>query len=597
MASFGGIPWAETQTLLRQRQANGRGMGWLDRLQSQYAAAAAAAVPPPPPPATTSVPLATTVHLTPRLRAIRFPASREMQKAFLRTQPRSELYAHQEEAVAFMAMRETAEGGRGGILADDMRLGKTLSVYAFLLRDLQRRVQEGEDRFGRPTLIVMPKILLRVWQNELDKHFGTGSACPLHVVALDERTYDAHVLTRDTDLVLATYPMILSASLRKTLRAVQWRRIVADEAHVIAATSGRQRPRHSKCFHQLCALAADYRWFLSATPLQNSANDLGAALRFVGIPPAIAFGPPTAPAFRDAVQRVLLRRRWSDLQDCPRQGMMEAGAHLVRLHFATPAEKALYTALVAQAQAQAQAPVATHRHVIRLVTQLRQACICPRLIRHLQLPPTLAWGDDAVDDRNILRLPTVFTKERWLLDYVRAHGGEKVVVYSSYKKVLQRVQTLLEAQAPHTTVLVDGQQCNETRHAALTAFETDAHVTCLLITKGTGKHGLTFTCAHHVVLLDLWWNPTVDDQAVARLFDARTLRGERTVHVHVLTMIDTIDEYVAQVANDKRALDALLPVDRAIHLHHRREDGHGTPRPGDTPYAHALRFLHSFAHA
>jgi SNF2 family DNA or RNA helicase len=597
---------------------------WLDALQRQHSDAQRAQ-----PAAVAVSPLQPSDYgetLTPRLRSVRFADSPVLQSEFLRARPRTTLFRHQEEGVVFMMAREAA--GAGGIIGDEMRLGKTLMVFALVLRDLQRRVAAGEDRFGRPTLFIMPKSLLATCRAELLKHFASTEH-PLHCATVGEgqhRAASPQTLMRDIDLVLTTYPTLQSAKYAKALFEVPWRRIVADEAHLFA--SGARR-HGSQMLRLMRALRADYRWFMSGTPVQNHSSDLGTALQFIGVPAAVAFATPTSPAFRQCVERVLLRRRWADVSvdgaapSGPAGGVMRT----VEMAFDTPAEEQLYASYLARARS----AVAQHRradqerYAVRLVTQLRQLCLCPLLVRDLAVPPDVRRGATDVDavDAVMTRLwyhralygvdgvdgtrascanlpalagtalaaaegyfrgllPPIFTKERAVLDYVRTlPPGEKVVVYSHYMSVLARVAALLEERRPGCARFVHGQVLrSEDRTRLLSEFEHDAQVSCLLITKGTGSLGLSLTCARHVILMEQWWNPTVDAQAVARLFDSR----QRAIVVTVLAIRHTIDTYVAEVANRKRALDELLPVDRVIHLHQRE-----VAEPLD--YSHALRFL------
>lgn len=474
------------------------------------------------------------------------------------------LWQHQEEGVAFLAARESAApGGGGGFYLDDMRLGKTRTLLAHVLRSLQARLAAGEPRFaGEPTLIVVPKSLVATWLREHAALFGSTEQ-PLRLVLMAAKVaagdtpvrlvdadVSAHALAAQADVVLTTYSTLVSASRSSrgggggkygALLALHWRRVIADEAHVFCGTSS--SPQKSAATYRVMThgLRADAKWFVSATPIQNNAQELERARQFVGAAAGADLRPLTLRRERAAVAG-------------------DEGIRDVALPWATAAEARLYLALAGRLLARG--------IEVRDITRLRQLCVSAWLLP-ADLRDALATTAHV---STAAELPAALTKEQYVLDYVRdllpqgagAAGGEKLVVFSSFVQELQRLSGLLAA-AGVVHVLVHGTgMAPEAREAALARFAADAAVRVLLITTNMGAFGLDLTAANHAILLDPWWNPYKEAQAMGRLQGARQRRPLRLQRVIVA---GTFENYVVQLANGKRALTAeRLPTDRVVSL-------------------------------
>ncbi|OQV01237.1 Helicase conserved domain-containing protein [Cladophialophora immunda] len=236
---------------------------------------------------------------------------------------RTPLLQHQEKALDFMIQRETgpvpeqfqlwqattveselwyrhkitgtksrtlpAEAG-GGILADEMGMGKTYSMLAVIVRTLDEATRWSEDpdvhiveeilptkRPSRATLVVVPSpLLLPTWEKEIRDRVSIG----LKILKYhgSTRTNDPRVIA-DNDIVLTTYHTIVADKHRSNpATEVAWYRIVLDEAHFIR--------RHSTFLHKgVAELDAKFRWCLTGTPIQNTLDDIGSLFAFIKIYP------------------------------------------------------------------------------------------------------------------------------------------------------------------------------------------------------------------------------------------------------------------------------------------------------------------------
>ncbi|GAW22840.1 hypothetical protein ANO14919_123840 [Xylariales sp. No.14919] len=198
-----------------------------------------------------------------------------------------ELYVHR---VTKTRSTVKPEERGGGILADDMGMGKSLCLLALLLETLDEGRQWAQqkhseeyhgsaiERYSRATLVVVPSaLLINNWLNEVKTHLGdTLKWIKYHGVGR-EKDLDA---LADSDLIVTTYQTLRQefANKRSMLHKIEWYRVVLDEAHVI------RRP--SNTFHSTCLeLEARSRWCLTGTPIQNRLLDIGALFAFLRAEP------------------------------------------------------------------------------------------------------------------------------------------------------------------------------------------------------------------------------------------------------------------------------------------------------------------------
>ncbi|PMD59403.1 uncharacterized protein K444DRAFT_411279 [Hyaloscypha bicolor E] len=176
---------------------------------------------------------------------------------------------------------------RGGILADEMGMGKSLSLLTLILYTLHsQRSGSKEDRhpfdlkddiWSSATLIIAPKSTIQGWEQQVNKHMQIG-ALKVHIYHGNGRRITRERLSQ-FDIVLTTYETAASdAPTSGILSRISWLRIVLDEAHQI-------RNRSTRNFQELTKLRAERRWCLTGTPVQNKLGDLFSLTQFLGFEP------------------------------------------------------------------------------------------------------------------------------------------------------------------------------------------------------------------------------------------------------------------------------------------------------------------------
>ena len=420
----------------------------------------------------------------------------------------AELRHYQQKVVDWLAFLRDA--GLGGLLADDMGLGKTLQALCAVR--------------GR-TLVVAPTSVLFNWAREAAR-FRPG---------LKVASYHGprRALDPTADLTLTTWAILRLDA--EALAAVHWDMVVLDEAQAI-------KNPDSQVAQAAYGLDAAFRLTLTGTPVENRLDDLWSQLHFSNpgllggrdefrerYADAIAEGDQGAALrLRDRVRPFILRRMKREVApELPPRTDVVLRCEL------TPAERDVYEAVRAATRQEVVASLSAGGNVIaalEALLRLRQAACHAAL-----LPGQRAERSSKVD-------LLVETLEE------AAAEGHKALVFSQWTSLLDLVEPHLTA-AGLAFVRLDGS--TRDRQAVVEAFQRDDGPPVMLLSLKAGGTGLNLTAADHVMLLDPWWNPAVEDQAADR---AHRIGQDKPVVVHRLVAEDTVEERILALQDKKRAL-------------------------------------------
>ncbi len=414
--------------------------------------------------------------------------------------------------------------GLGCCLADDMGLGKTITLIALYLH--RRRRASG------PMLVVCPASVLGNWERELHR-FAPGTPV--------RRFHGPHRSVDDVEdgVVLTTYgTMRLDAD---ALVPVPWDLIVADEAqhakNPAAATA--------RALRQIPAAA---RVALTGTPVENNLTELWALLDWAtpGLLGTLTqfrgryIEPVEVDRDPEAIRRLtqltgpfLLRRLKTDPGISPELPPKTETDHPLAL---STEQIGLYEAVVRETMRQIRASDGMARRglVMKLFTALKQIC------NH----PAQYLGDD----RELRGRSGKLDLLDELVDTVLAEGGA-MLVFTQFVTMARLLRRHLHARG-HTTELLHGGTPVTQREDMVRRFQAGQIPVFLLSLKAAGT-GLNLTRADHVVHLDRWWNPAVEDQATDR---AHRIGQGRPVQVHRLIAEGTVEDRIAEMLRGKREL-------------------------------------------
>ncbi|MBF6349207.1 DEAD/DEAH box helicase [Nocardia flavorosea] len=449
---------------------------------------------------------------------------------------KAQLRPYQERGLAWLATMNRLNCG--AILADDMGLGKTIQVLALLLHE-----REGGSA-PRPTVLVCPMSVVGNWQREAARfapdlrvlvHHGAGRA---QGGKLDEAVTDA-------DLVITTYALL--ARDIADLSRQQWERVVLDEAQHIKNAATRQA-RAAR------ALPARHRLALTGTPVENRLEELRSLFDFAV--PKLLGSPQTfrarfaVPIEREndqnAVTRLravtspfLLRRVKTDpavIDDLPEKFEMTVRANL------TVEQAALYQAVVEDMLEKLRDAKGMARKgaVLGALTRLKQVC------NH---PAHFLGDSSAVLRRGAHRSGKLALVED-VLDAVLAEG-EKALLFTQFREFGELIVPYLAERFGSPVPFLHGGVAKKRRDGMVEAFQRADGPPLMLLSLKAGGTGLNLTAANHVVHLDRWWNPAVENQATDRAF---RIGQQRTVQVRKLVCVDTIEERIDEMITGKREL-------------------------------------------
>jgi superfamily II DNA or RNA helicase len=432
----------------------------------------------------------------------------------------------------------------GGCLADDMGLGKTVMVLALL--DARRHEREGGERV--PSLVVIPRSLVFNWMEEASRF-----APRLQVLDYTGPQRDPRAI-RSADLVLTTYGTLRRDAAE--LNAIEFDYAILDEAQAIknSATASAKAARLLRARHRLA---------LSGTPIENHLGELWSLFEFLNpglLGSARAFQRASAARTRGdedlewlarALRPFILRR--TKEQVAPE--LPPRTDQTLQVELEGP-QRRHYDELRAHYRETLLARVAregvnrSKMQILEALLRLRQAACHSGLI-----DPRRAHEPSAKFDVLIPRLVE-------LLD-----EGHKALVFSQFTSLLALLRPRLEALGIVYEYL-DGR--TRDRAARVNRFQSDAACKVFLISLKAGGLGLNLTAAEYVFLLDPWWNPAVEAQAIDR---AHRIGQTRHVFAYRLLARDTVEEKVAELQQSKRQLaDAILSADAGLVRTLRAED-------------------------
>ncbi|KAK8081356.1 SNF2 family N-terminal domain-containing protein [Apiospora saccharicola] len=563
----------------------------------------------------------------------------------------------------------------GGIVADPMGLGKTLTMISLVATDLERgdcfQGSSGgstDEKLQIPaTLIIVPPPLLGTWEHELTTHVACGAMRGVRHHGKDRIKAVSEL--EGVHVVLTTYHTVSAESktddarLHSILFSVRWKRIILDEAHFI-------RNVKSRMAKGVCALEAKARWAVTGTPIQNRLSDFAALLQFIRVHPfddTRRFDVDIANLWKtgeetQAIERLkllsqfLLLRRPKDTIDLPARhdlncpveftrdertvyekmrmqtitkmdealnddsGSYKPGSYMnvlqqieslrlfcnLGLQFQsrhtqrgtsspmsetiTPDNWSLRAQKTFQAQREIQTMVCRQcdsaleiaetlldedtPQMAHFASCLRFACAnctnklnrhnrsfqcghqpsCPSHLVSLSgaaLDDAPSLGDFSIDEASAGLSSKVQTL---ISDLKMRPTDEKCIVFSTWRLTLDMVQKGLD-EAGISSVRFDGKVPQKDRQPIVERFKTDPTLRVMLLTLSCGAVGLTLTVANRAYLMEPHWNPTLEDQALARVHRLGQTKEVTTIRFYIR---DSFEEKVMELQESKRSLAGVL---------------------------------------
>lgn len=434
----------------------------------------------------------------------------------------------------------------GGCLADDMGVGKTAQVLALL--ETRRELRASGSDVG-PSLAVVPRSLVFNWKQEAARF--TPQLRVLDYTGLERKNSDFS----GYDLVITTYGTVRRDILR--LKDSEFDYIILDEAQAVknAGTESSKAVRLLRGTHRLA---------LSGTPVENHLGELWTLFEFLnpGMLGTASVFKFTGEAARnpDGETRRLLARALKPfiLRRTKEQVARELPAKSEQTIYCEmePEQRKLYNELrehyrnLLLKRIETDGLAKSKIQVLEALLRLRQAACHPGLL------------DKKYADKPSAKTETLLARLREIVE-----EGHKALVFSQFTSLL----SILRAQLDNEGIVyeyLDGR--TRDRQTRVERFQNDPACPLFLISLKAGGLGLNLTAAEYVFILDPWWNPAVEAQAVDRAH-----RIGQTKHIFAYRLIarDSVEEKVLELQNTKRDLAAaIIGEDNSLIRDLRRED-------------------------
>lgn len=416
--------------------------------------------------------------------------------------------------------------GAGACLADDMGLGKTIQAITFLLH----KASEG------PSLVIAPKSILPNWENEIARFAPTLQCINLNT---EKNRWEAVDNAREADVILCTYGIL--GTEEYAIKNKKWNVVCLDEAHTI-------KNRNTIASRVAMDLIAASRLILTGTPLQNNLSELWNLFQFIN-PGLLGTWSVFRDSFmipsldrehRDLLKEMtmpfILRRRKQDvLTELPEKIISEKKIDL------TDNEQRVYEEMRRRAEVKfkdykTRAERSEAKTLdINFFTELMH-------LREAACSMKLVFDEWTEKSSKLIALMEI-------LDTLMSDDNNNVIVFSQFTSFLDLIKPELK-QRKMPFLYLDGQTPLNKRKQYVDDFQS-GKCRLFLSSLKAGGFGINLTQANYVILLDPWWNPSVENQAMDR---AHRIGQKRVVTVIRLVSAQTIEEKILNLHKEKQKL-------------------------------------------
>jgi SNF2 family DNA or RNA helicase len=430
------------------------------------------------------------------------------------------------------------EVGWGGILADDMGLGKTIQALSMLHH---YKESTGELK----AIVVCPTTLIYNWKNEVEKFTPTLT---WHIHHGSTRGRSAEELQK-SNIIITTYGTLRSDI--QILLKINFDYVVLDESQAIKNPS-------SKVTKAACLLNARNRLCMSGTPLQNNTFDIFAQMNFLnpGLLGSMEF-------FRNEFATPIDKFGEQDQKEHLRKLLYPFILRRTKEQVAKDLPEKTETILFCEMETEQRKIYEAYRNsyrdkilgtidqqgidksqltILQGLMKLRQICDSPAILNEEEKYP-----NESIKLEELTR------------EITENIGDHKALIFSQFLGMLALIkQKLIEQNIPFE--YFDGSTSAPDREKAIQNFQNNDECRVFLISLKAGGVGLNLTAADYVYIVDPWWNPAVEQQAIDR---THRIGQTKNIFAYRMICIDTIEDKILQLQERKRKLASELIADDA----------------------------------
>ncbi len=461
----------------------------------------------------------------------------------------------------------------GGCLADDMGLGKTVQTLTMLLNtkkskkknkvlakeqvynrqlslfdDLidsgERAEEENNGVAASPSLIVMPTSLIHNWQEEIEKFTPQLSFYKFTGI---NRTRQPEGLG-EYDIILTSYGIVRNDY--ELLKQIPFQYIILDESQYIKNPS-------SKIYKAVNELEGNNKFVLTGTPIENSLSDLWAQLNFLnkGLLGSYNFFKNE---FIQPIEKNKDQNKEAKLQSIIDPFILRRTKYQVAKELPEKMEQVIYCEMTEEQQSYYEREKSIIRNtILENLDNPEQQQSTLQILEGLSTLRQTANHPVMVDEDYQGESGKFAEITSYLQNLISE--GHKVLVFSSYKKHLRLLEGYIHANDWRYSMLT-GETYN--REKVVNEFQKNEENKIFLIQIKAGGFGLNLTAADYVLILDPWWNPAVEEQAVNR---AHRIGQDKNVMVYRFISTGTVEEKILHLQSKKaRLADTFITPNEAL---------------------------------
>ncbi|MBK7810543.1 MAG: ATP-dependent helicase [Saprospiraceae bacterium] len=477
--------------------------------------------------------------------------SNRLEKFEIPKELKAELRAYQRIGYEWLAKHHA--DGLGACLADDMGLGKTLQTIAVILhsknlKNINKKIlkpqsgiprdlfseEEIIERSDFSSLIVLPSSLVFNWAEEFQKF-----APSLHILQHVGTERASNIIPFENyDVILTSYAILMRDI--QLFKQKEFDYIILDESQQI-------KNRDSKIFRLLHSLRSINRISLSGTPVENSLSDLWSQMEFIN-PKILGSFEFFNNHYIKPIKNLKDGAALSELKEIIKPYLLRRTKEQVAPDLPALTEQIFFSQMSeVQAKKYEEEKSAARNAIFQLdyKDQKSRFVILTSLLRLRQIAnhPCLVSSENTKDDSG--KFDDVCSQIQTLY-----HAKHKVLIFSSFTSHLEIYKNWLIKQKM-TFVLLTGETLTADRQKIIHQFQNDEDTLIFLLSLKAGGTGLNLTAAEYVFILDPWWNPFVEKQAVAR---AHRIGQNRPVQLIRFISKNTIEEKIHQLQTNKLQL-------------------------------------------
>lgn len=463
----------------------------------------------------------------------KIPAKQQIRKVAVPKTLKATLRPYQQKGFSWMV--HLYKRGFGGCLADDMGLGKTLQTLTLL-----QYIYKPSAPKQPATLIVVPTSLLHNWRREAKRFTALSMTEYNNTVAIDKKRPEKFF--GRFHLIFTTYGMMKNNI--DILRSYRFKYVVLDESQNIKNSD-------SLNFRSAIQLQSNHRLVLTGTPIENSLKDLWAQFHFIQpdlLGAESAFQKQFIIPIRQGNARVETQLQQLIAPFILRRSKKEVAPELPEL-----TEETIYCDMTGEQNTCYEQEKNSLRNILLQHTQstdrLHSFSVLNGILRLRQLSchPQLIFPDYTGTSGKATQIIETF-------DTLQSEG-HKVLIFSSFVKHLELLAEAFQERG-WKYALLTGSTSN--RSSEIAHFTDQKDVQAFLISLKAGGVGLNLTQADYVFIIDPWWNPAAESQAIAR---AHRIGQDKQVIAYRFITQNSIEEKILHLQDEKRRLAETFVAD------------------------------------